>query len=104
MSDFSGLEQSFALPAMTSLADEAPPSGPRTHSGLHPRSFDVRLGEVRFRRVHAESELAAVQRLRAEIQLPGAAKADPGFRAREKKEIGTVWSVHSNGVAISSAR
>lgn len=103
MSDFSGLEQSFVLPAL------APVDIPLPHGGLavpaaRGRSCDVQLDEVSFRRLHAADELQAIQKMRAEIQLPGQAMADPGFASREKKEIGTAWSVRSNGMTTSSGR
>jgi hypothetical protein len=104
MSDFSGFEQSFALAAMTPNVVEAPPPLPAIHPRPRERSFEVPLGEIDFRRVRASDEIAAIQKLRAEIQLPGAAVADPGFVTREKKETSTVSSVLSNGVTISSAR
>jgi hypothetical protein len=103
MSDFSGLEQSFALPAMNPVADPLPPihvpeMRPRT------RSFDVPLGEIDFRRLHAADEIVAIQKLRGEIHLPGAAKADPGFMTREKKETARGSSALSNGMTSSSGR
>lgn len=103
MSDFSGLEQSFALPAMSVAELQMP----LDHAGLVPageRSYDVVLDDIDFRPLHAAGEMHAIQKLRAEIQLPGTAMADPGFVSREKKETGRVSSVHSNGKAISSAR
>lgn len=103
MSDFSGLEQSFTLSAMAPPADPLPPLHAPTPP-LRARSFDVPLREIEFRALHAADEIGAIQKLRGEIQLPGAAKADPGFLAREKKETGRGWSVLSNGMTRSSAR
>jgi hypothetical protein len=103
MSDFSGLEQSFTLSAMPPLADPLPP----VHAPAAParaRTCDVPLHEIEFRALRAADEIGAIQRLRGEIQLPGAAKADPGFIAREKKETGRGWSALSNGMTLSSAR
>ena len=81
MSDFSGLEQSFALPAMSSalsqfddLAAYAPPS------------MDVQPHEVSFRRLRGAQEIARILHLRQEIQLPSSAVADASFALREKKE------------------
>lgn len=81
MSDFSGLEQSFALPAMPSalsqfddLAAYAPPS------------TDVQPHEVSFRRLRGAQEIARILHLRQEIQLPSSAVADASFALREKKE------------------
>ncbi|HVE54430.1 MAG TPA: hypothetical protein VNB23_13710, partial [Ramlibacter sp.] len=103
VSDFSGFEQSFVLGSTGPVADTSRPSNLPV-SRNRGRSYDVPLPEIEFRRVHAGDELAAVQKLRSEIQLPGAAMADPGFLAREKKETGMVWSVLSNGATISSER
>lgn len=104
MSDLSGMEQSFALPSLTQMGWEAlPPAGPEMPP-RRPRSFDVQLDEIEFRRLHAADEIGAIQKLRGEIQLPGAALADPGFIAREKKETGKESSARSNGVTSSSAR
>ena len=103
MSDFSGLEQSFALPAMNPLADPLPPiHEPRAPSRT--RSFDVPLGEIDFRRLLAADEIVAIQKLRGEIHLPGAAKADPGFTTREKKETAKGSSALSSGMTRSSGR
>jgi hypothetical protein len=104
MSDFSGFEQSFALPSI--MPTGTGPRAPARHylPRLRERSFEVALEEIEFRRVRAADEIVAVQGLRAEIQLPGAAVADPGFVTREKKETATGWSVSSNGGTTSSAR
>jgi hypothetical protein len=105
MSDFSGLEQSFTLPALSPLLDDGflPGSLPQSPT-LRTRSYDLRLDEIEFRRLHAADEIAAIQKLRAEIQLPGAALADPRFMTREKKETGRGLSAHSNGATISSGQ
>jgi hypothetical protein len=102
MSDFSGLEQSFALASIT-------PEGLETATGqpayLPPRSrtYDVPLGEIGYRRLRGADEIESIHALRAEIQLPGAAVGDAGFRAREKKETARELSADSNGATISSA-
>ena len=79
-----------------------------SYGGLLPQarsqSYDVRLDELEFRRLRAADEIEAVQKMRSEIQLPGAAMADPGFRTREKKETGRGLSARSNGVTTSSVR
>lgn len=103
MSDFSGLEQSFALPAVTPLLDDSFLPG-RVPAPRARRSYEVRPDEVEFRRVRASDELAAIQRMRAEIQLPGTAVADPRFQTREKKETGRGLSAPSNGETTSSGR
>lgn len=103
MSDFSGLEQSFTLSAMPPLSDPLPP----VHAPAPPprvRSYEVPLREIEFRALSAADEICAIHKLRDEIALPGAAKADPGFLAREKKETARGWSALSNGMTRSSAR
>ena len=86
MSDkFSGIDSSFVLPAMSPAVEALlPPTRPVPPARA--RSFDVPLAEIDFRRVRGADEFHAVHQLRAEIQLPGSAMADPGFRTREKKE------------------
>lgn len=80
MSDFSGLEQSFVLPAMPVPAvDDFVPALP---TELQPH-------EVSFRRLRGTREIARVQHLRKQISLPAAALGDAGFASREKKE--TSW-------------
>lgn len=103
MSDFSGLEQSFALSAMPTLQEPlAPLLVPAPAARV--RSENVPLEEIDFRPLRAADEIAAIQKLRGEIRLPGAAKADAGFVAREKKETGRGSSARSNGMTSSSAR
>lgn len=105
MSDFSGLEQSFVLPALAPAdGPQSLPSGGIAIPGARSRSYDVQLDDVSFRRLHAADEIHAIQKMRAEIQLPGQAVADPGFVSREKKETGRGSSGRSNGMTISSAR
>jgi hypothetical protein len=97
VSDFSGMEQSFALPAMPALDS--------SHAAAsNARSYEVQLDAIEFRRLHAADEIHAIQKLRTEIQLPGKALADPGFLTREKKETGRGLSVPSNGMTASSGR
>lgn len=96
MSDFSGMEQSFALTALA--PGEVPlPVGRTVVAPPAPRSFDVRLDEVQFQRLRAADEMHSIQKMRAEIQLPGTAMADPGFFSREKKETGRGSSALSSG-------
>lgn len=59
-------------------------------------------GEVTFRRLRTAGEIARIQYLRAEIQLPDSVLRDPGFHALEKKETRMESSPHSNGAAPSS--
>ena len=75
MSDFSGMEHSFALSSVTA---ELPAGLPEARE----RSYDVKLDEIAFRRLQGGDDLHAIHRLRAEIQLPGKALADPGFATR----------------------
>jgi hypothetical protein len=80
MSDFSGLEQSFALPAMpAALFDDFTYEPPAV-------SMEVQPHEVSFRRLRGAHEISRVLHLRGQIQLPASALADPGFALREKKE------------------
>jgi len=96
VSDFSGLEQSFVLPALSPVVD-AP-----MHVALgRARSSDVQLDEVEFRRVRAADEFHAIQKMRTQIQLPGTAAADAAFLPREKKETGRGWSALSSGMTLS---
>lgn len=95
MSDFSGLEQSFALSALSpaaapfDFAEYLPP----------PQPVEVRPHEVSFRRLRGAQEIARILHLRDEIRLPAAVQADPGFAMREKKETSWVSSAHSSASA-----
>jgi hypothetical protein len=96
MSDFSVLEQAFALPTLpVTLADTAayePPS-----------PTDVQPHEVRFRRLRGAQEIARIAHLRAEIRLPASVQADAGFALREKKETKLASSVRFCASAKRSA-
>lgn len=81
MSDFSGLEQSFALPALPSALSQLDDL-----SAYAPPSTDVQPHEVNFRRLRGAQEIARILHLRQEIQLPSSALADASFALREKKE------------------
>jgi hypothetical protein len=87
MSDFSGLEQSFALAAMPSLSqlDDL--------SAYAPPATEVQPHEVSFRRLRGAHEIARVLPLRNEIRLPASVLADASFATREKKETKSVSSV-----------
>lgn len=87
MSDFSGLEQSFALAAMP------PVSQFDDLSAYAPPSTDVQPHEVNFRRLRGHQEIASVLHLRNEIALPASALGDAGFATREKKETRSASSV-----------
>ena len=81
MSDFSGLEQSFALPAMPSALSQFDDL-----SAYALPSMDVQPHEVSFRRLRGAQEIARIVHLRKEIQLPSSTLADASFALREKKE------------------
>jgi hypothetical protein len=88
MSDFSSLEQSFALmPAgmPMPLVEE-----PRFYEA--PVSNDVQPHEVGFRQLRGAHEIARILHLRNEIALPASALGDAGFGTREKKETKLAWS------------
>lgn len=99
MSDFSGLEQSFALAAMPPmpLLDDFTYEPP-------PATTELRPQDVGFRRLRGASEIARILHLRGEIRLPAAVQADAGFAAREKKETKSASSVPSCDSARRSAR
>lgn len=90
MSDFSGLQRSFALSSM------APPGLPANFSDA-PLSAGavVRTQQLRFRALRGPGEIASVLHLRREIRLPVSALADASFPAREKKETSAAWSARS---------
>jgi hypothetical protein len=68
-----------------------------------PSLAQVPVEELRLRHLRTPGEIAQIIHLREEIQLPAAALADPGFRAREKKETRTAsWALLRFG-AFSSA-
>jgi len=81
MSDFSGLEQSFALSAVPTMAVDV-------SDYLRPMiSNEVQPHEVTFKRLRGAHEIARILHLREEIALPLTALADASFAAREKKEM-----------------
>lgn len=99
MSDFSGLEQSFALAAMPPmpLLDDFSYEPP-------PVATELQARDVGFRRLRGAHEIARILHLREEIRLPAAVQADAGFAAREKKEMKSASSVRSCVSAKRSAR
>lgn len=81
MSDFSGLEQSFALSSLSSLPEDL-------GAYLRPQlSNEVQPHEVSFKRLRGAHEIARILHLREEISLSSAVLADASFTAREKKEM-----------------
>jgi hypothetical protein len=89
MSDFSGLEQSFALPAMPVL----PPFG--DFGDEPPVTTELQPHEVGFRELRGRREISQILHLREQINLPASALTDSGFALREKKETSWVWSARS---------
>lgn len=80
MSDFSGLEQSFVIPAMPV---------PELEEFVQSLPTELQPHEVSFRRLRGPREIARVHHLRKQIALPPSALGDSGFASREKKE--TSW-------------
>ena len=76
---------------------------PVSHPPAEAGRMEVFLDELGFFRLTAPSDIAEIHHLRAEIQLPASAVADPTFRAREKKEIRKALWEHSSGATSSSA-
>ena len=60
---------------------------------------EVPVDELSFCHLKTAAEIARISHLREEIQLPASVVADPGFRAREKKEIRKASSAPSNAAA-----
>jgi hypothetical protein len=92
--------------AMQSPAYHYPPAGayPALPVSLPPSEVgrkEVPLDELSFFRLTAPSDIAEIHHLRAAIQLPASALADPDFQAREKKEIRSVSWAPSNTRANS---
>jgi hypothetical protein len=85
MSDFSGMEQSFALPGISPV----PAVDAYLHSG-QPASTELQPHEVGFRRLRGPREISRVMHLRRAIALPASALEDPQFQSREKKETKSV--------------
>ena len=61
-----------------------------------------RIEEIRFHHLRSAHDIAQVLHLREELRLPAASRADPGFAAREKKEMKPASSVRLPGAANSS--
>jgi hypothetical protein len=91
-----------------------PPSEPSEPPVRHPVPERVRLArpverqrllrevpvdELVFRHLKTPEEIARVNQLRQQIQLPESVLLDPGFRAREKKETRRASSAPSNAAA-----
>jgi hypothetical protein len=93
MSDFSGLEQSFSLPAAGIVPPLCEPP---------PLTTDLQPEDVGMRRLRTPREIARILHLRGEIRLPTSALSDAGFATREKKETKRGWSVPSSVSASTS--
>lgn len=89
MSDFSRLEQSFALEA------EPPAALAGRFAGDEPSSTELRAEEVSFTQLRGSREIRRVFHLREQIVLPASTVDDPGFAAREKKETSRASSAPS---------
>lgn len=100
MSDFSPMEQSFALGPATPEAGIAI----RVPVAEAPSRLEVSPHELQFRALGTAREIASIQHLRRQIQLPAGVLASPGFATLEKKETGRGSSPRSSGVTSSSAR
>jgi hypothetical protein len=82
MSDFSGMEHSFALASQAAMVDDYARYEP-------PPPTELLAHEVGFTQLRGHREIARVLSLRQQIALPSSAVDDPGFHTREKKE--TSW-------------
>lgn len=83
MSDFSAMEQSFALPAMT------PEQGAHAVAAPFPQApvrQEIPADELWLQGLKTTTEIADVMHLRRQIRLPAHVLADPGFAVLEKKE------------------
>jgi len=101
MSDFSGMEDSFALPAMTPEQGAHAIPVPFPHA---PARLDVSADELWLHGLKSPREIADIQHLRRQIQLPAHVLADPGFAVLEKKETNRASSRRFGGVTSLSAR
>jgi hypothetical protein len=99
MSDFSGLEQNFALPSQPAmqLADDY--ASYRT-----PQPTELQAHEVSFTQLSGARAIARILHLRQQIALPTSAVDDPGFATREKKETTLASSALSCATVSTSAR
>lgn len=91
MSDLSRSEQFFALAAL------APAEG-----GLAAPRTELAADEMWLQPLAGPRELAGIEHLRRQIELPASVRADPAFTALEKKETRAGWSPHSGGAMSRS--
>jgi hypothetical protein len=101
MSDFSGMEQSFALAALSPEEGGRELHVPLPASVVRP---EISPDEVWLQQLTTAREIAGIEHLRRQIQLPAAVLADPGFAILEKKETKSVAWRHCSGVMSLSAR
>lgn len=100
MSDFSSMEQSFALPAMTPEQGAHAVPAPLRHV---PARQDVCADELWLHGLKNPREIADIMHLRRQIRLPAHVLADPGFAVLEKKETRRASSPLFAGVTSPSA-
>ena len=99
MSDFSGLEQDFALSSQPAM----PLSDDYSHYQT-PQPTELQAHEISFTQLSGARAIARIQHLRQQIALPSSAVDDPGFATREKKETTLDSSALSRATASTSAR
>ena len=99
MSDFSGLEQDFALSSQPAM----PLSDDYSHYQT-PQPTELQAHEVSFTQLSGARAIARIQHLRQQIALPSSAEDDPVFATREKKETTLDSSALSRATASTSAR
>lgn len=100
MSDLSPMDQSFALGPAT----PEPGIPMRMPLADTPVRLDVSPHELQFRALRTPREIASIQHLRRQIQLPAGVQASAGFAVLEKKETRRGSSPRSSGVSSPSAR
>jgi hypothetical protein len=111
------MSNSLAAPFPISRTPFAPaaqlrPTVSRAREKIHPASrararsdgSEVPVDDLIFCHLKTPEEIARISHLREEIQLPAGVTADPGFRAREKKEIRRASSALSSAGGIWSGR
>jgi hypothetical protein len=100
VSDFSPMDQSFALGSVTPNTG-VPMGVPMSEV---PSRLDVSAPELQFRTLSTPRDIAGIQHLRRQIQLPADVLAAPGFAALEKKETARASSLRWSGVTSPLAR
>jgi hypothetical protein len=88
-------------PAIPRLREKLIP-GPRARE--RPEGRELPVDELSFCHLKTPEEIARISHLRQAIQLPAGVTADPGFRAREKKEIRRASLALSSTAEIWSGR